>query len=71
MANRKKNKSHHFWIVEERYQSGPNDPDWRPTGDDEGAYRLFGTRKWARIWKRSDYESNQKDLRVRKYVRDQ
>lgn len=71
MANRKKNKSHHFWIVEERYQSGPNDPEWRPTGDETDAYRLYGSRKWARKWRRTDYKAKPENLRVRKYVREQ
>lgn len=64
-----KSKPHYFWVVEERCQSDSDDLEWRPTGDDEGAYCLFGTRKWARIWKRSDYNADPKNLRVRKYIR--
>ena len=66
----KRKNDHHIWLVEERYQNGSKDPEWTPTGDSEGDYRIYGYKSAAVQWMKCDYsDAESKNLRVRKYQR--
>lgn len=66
----KRKNDHHIYLVEERYQCGSKDPEWTPTGDSDGDYRIYGYQNAAVKWMKADYpDADPKNLRVRKYQR--